>query len=127
MIARDILDAMEPLVDALAQLKVPYHVGGSVASSTYGTARATLDVDIVADLHLEHVESLVRQLQDVYYIDDQMVGEAIREHSSFNLIHLPTMVKIDVFIPGEQPFDHLTFHRAHEETLAEAENTPLLY
>ena len=46
----DALLALTPLVEALEKLGVQYYLGGSVASSAYGIARSTLDVDLVADL-----------------------------------------------------------------------------
>jgi hypothetical protein len=49
----DILAALTPIVEALEKLGVPYHIGGSVASSVYGILRATIDADLVADLHLD--------------------------------------------------------------------------
>jgi hypothetical protein len=51
----DILAAMTPVVEALEQLEVPYHIGGSVASSLNGIPRLTIDVDLVTNLKLEHV------------------------------------------------------------------------
>jgi hypothetical protein len=56
MNTRYIVEALTPVVDTLEELGVAYHIGGSVASSVYGIARATLDVDMVADLHTEHVQ-----------------------------------------------------------------------
>ena len=44
------------IVAVFDELSVPYVVGGSLASSVYGIPRATQDVDLVADLRLEHVE-----------------------------------------------------------------------
>ena len=58
------LRAAEPVVAALERLGVRYQIGGSVASSIHGVARTTLDVDLVADLREEHVESLVEVLVD---------------------------------------------------------------
>ena len=52
----EILPALTRVADTLERLGVPYHIGGSVASSVYGAARATVDVDLVAELPLEHVE-----------------------------------------------------------------------
>ena len=53
---RELWDALLPVVEALLALKVSYYVGGSVASSVSGVARATLDVDLVAAMHLQHAE-----------------------------------------------------------------------
>lgn len=50
------------VAQTLEQLGIPYAVGGSLASSLHGVMRATLDVDIVADMRLEHVSPLVAAL-----------------------------------------------------------------
>ena len=42
--------ALLPVIEALTALHVPYYVGGSIASSVTGVARATLDADLVAAL-----------------------------------------------------------------------------
>ncbi len=87
MNASQILSAITPVIEALEELEVPYHIGGSVASSICGILRATSDADLIADLHQEHVRSLVTRLQSDYYIDEDMIRDAIRRRSSFNIIH----------------------------------------
>jgi len=54
------------VTDALETLRVPYFIGGSLASAVHGVIRATMDVDMIADLRLEHVEPLARILGDVF-------------------------------------------------------------
>ena len=49
----DILIALDPVIKAFIKIGIPYCIGGSVASSAYGIARATLDVDLVADIKPE--------------------------------------------------------------------------
>lgn len=63
MKAPDILTALEPVTDAFNKLGVAYYIGGSVASSVYGTARATLDVDLVADIKREHMRFFLLPLR----------------------------------------------------------------
>ena len=36
-----------------------------------------------------------------------MIKDAIRHHSSFNLIHMPTMVKVDIFLLRDTLFARL--------------------
>ena len=36
-----------------------------------------------------------------FYADDEMIRDAINGHSGFNLIHLASAYKVDVFIPKE--------------------------
>lgn len=114
-----ILAAITPVVEALEQLGAPYHIGGSVASSIYGILRATIDVDLVADLRLEQVRPLVKQLEAAYYIDEDMIRDAIRHRSSFAVIHLDTMLKVDIFIPKSRLFDQEELRRVQQEVLAE--------
>lgn len=47
------------VTQTLESLGIPYAVGGSLASSLHGVMRSTLDVDIVADMRLEHIQPLV--------------------------------------------------------------------
>ena len=114
-----VLAAITPIVEAFEQLGVLYHIGGSVASSVYGILRATIDADLVADLRLEHVRPLVMQLNTDYYIDEDMIRDAIKRRSSFNVIHLDTMLKVDVFIPKSRLFDQEELRRAQQEVLSE--------
>jgi hypothetical protein len=83
------------VTQTLEQNGIPYAVGGSFASSLHGVMRSTLDVDIVADMKLEHIQPLVDALSRKFYADDEMMRDAIERHSSFNLIHYETAFKVD--------------------------------
>ena len=109
------LQAVLEVVDVFDELKIPYHVGGSLASSVHGVPRQTNDLDLVADLTPAAAAVLVLRLRDRFYIDGEMIRRAIRRRSSFNLVHLATGFKIDVFIHGRGDFDRLEFarHRPH--------------
>lgn len=107
----DILMAAQPVTEAFEKLEIPYYIGGSVASSAYGIPRSTLDIDMVSDLKLEHVPQLVTILKPFYFIDEDTIIDAIRTVSSFNLIHIETMMKIDVFIKSDTPYHIETFRR----------------
>lgn len=93
------------------EIEVPYLIGGSVASSILGEPRATLDVDIVADLQLSHVQPLVQLMTEEFFIDERMVIEAIERKSSFNVIHLNTMQKVDIFVLSNQPLAQVEMQR----------------
>lgn len=93
------------VIDELETLGIPYALGGSLASSAYGVSRATMDADIVAQVRAEHVAALVGALRSTFYIDEYAVNDAILNHRSFNVIHLASMIKVDVFIPKDRPFD----------------------
>ena len=101
----------------LEQLGVAYVIGGSMASTAYGRIRSTMDVDIVADLQSTHVGRLVQALGDDFYLDARSAHDAIERRASFNLIHLETMFKVDVFIPQDRPFDRQQLARGERQTI----------
>ena len=103
--------ALLPVVAALETLRVSYYVGGSVASSVTGVTRATLDVDLVAAVQPDHAESLAAALSQSYYVDVEMIQHAVRHCSSFNVIHLASLFKVDVFVPEDTPFARANMHR----------------
>jgi hypothetical protein len=115
----EINQAVKLFVKTLEQLNVPYYIGGSIASSVYGISRATMDVDLVSELKSDHVKFLVQALQKDYFIDENMILDAIKNKSSFNLIHLSTMIKIDVFISSGRTFDKISFSRRKQDKLSE--------
>jgi hypothetical protein len=110
------------VVKILEQLGIPYAIGGSLASATHGVIRSTLDADIVADLRFEHAKPLAIALKDNFYADLDMIEQAIQRRSSFNLLHLNTMFKVDVFVAKPNPFDQAQLRRRQLQQIgAEAE------
>ena len=106
------------VIDALDALGVPYLIGGSLASAVHGVLRATMDTDLVADLRLEHAEPLARALGGTFYVDAESIREAVLRESSFNVIHLETMFKVDVFIVKKRPFHHSQMERRIAQVIA---------
>jgi hypothetical protein len=115
----DILMISAPIIHAFESLGISYYIGGSVASSAHGIFRATLDVDLVADVKPCHVRLLVKKLEAEYYIDEEMLLEAIQRQASCNLIHLDTMHKVDIFILRRTPYETEAFNRRRKDTLDE--------
>jgi hypothetical protein len=89
----------------LDALGVLHTIGGSIASSFAGEPRSTVDVDIVVALDERHVEGLVAALSPEFYVDADALRRAIRTHSSANLIHQATQLKVDLFVAGGTPLD----------------------
>jgi len=115
----DIIAALDMVIDSFEKLGIDYCIAGSLASSVYGIARATMDIDLVADIDIHHVNNLVNILEKNYYIDADMITNAIHEKTSYNLIHLETMLKIDVFVLKNQPYDSQAFAKRLHDILDE--------
>ncbi|HEY9793197.1 MAG TPA: hypothetical protein V6D22_22545 [Candidatus Obscuribacterales bacterium] len=97
------------VISILDSLGVRYFIGGSIASSLYGNARSTLDSDVVAELDITHVSPFVSAVQTDFYVDEDAINAAIRNRSSFNLIHYKTAFKVDIFLPKNRAFEICEF------------------
>jgi hypothetical protein len=99
------------LLDMLNSLGIPFLVGGSLASSIHGVPRATMDVDLVADLTLERIEDLARELGSEFYVDVEALRSALQAGRSFNLIHYASSYKFDIFPLVADRFQQTEFRR----------------
>lgn len=115
------LDALTPVVSAFDALGIAYYIGGSVASIAHGVPRTTLDVDVIADIRPSQVRQLVAHLQSSYYVQTADIQEAIQQRSSFNLVHLATIIKVDVFLAPDRPFDRSKAQRAQIGPITESD------
>jgi hypothetical protein len=99
------LDHVVEIGEILDGLGVPWVLGGSLASSLVGEPRSTVDVDVAVALGLEHVDDLVAAVEGDYYVSRDMARDAVVRHSSFNLIHFRTGMKVDLFPLSDDPLD----------------------
>lgn len=107
------------VISVLEDLAIPYNVGGSFASSVHGFPRQTRDLDLAVDLPASAVSALVSRLEGDFYLDAERMQQAIRRGSSFNLVHLTTGFKVDVFVVGREAFGRSELARAAPQRLTE--------
>lgn len=107
----EILEITLHVISVCERLGVPYAVVGSLASSLHGIPRATQDVDIVAALTLAHAAAFADALRGDFYLDDDAIREAIESRRSFNVVHLRSYFKADVFIPKDDEASRLEMER----------------
>jgi hypothetical protein len=107
------------VTEVLERLGIPYLVGGSLASSLHGTPRATQDADLVVDLKPHQVMQLVKTLGPAFHVDADMIREAIRDRSPFNVIHLATMFKVDLFLLKDDPLSQAEMARRERYQISE--------
>ena len=96
----------------LEGLGIPCVICGSLASATYGYMRTTYDADIVADIQPDQVPAVVEALSADFYIDPDTVADAVARGSSFNVIHLETVLKVDVFVCAGNEFCQIELARS---------------
>ena len=111
-------EAFARLLDAFRHLEIEYMVGGSTASSIHGQTRMTRDIDIVARINLADTERFAGELRQDFYVDEHQIESAIHSHRSFNVIHLRTSFKFDIFPLARDPYQEAQFARRRLESSA---------
>lgn len=107
------------VLDALEELGLPYHLGGSFASSIHGIPRQTQDIDLVVEIDAGDAARLVSRLEGEFYGSAPRARGAVGTGSSFNLVHLGSGVKVDLFPRGGSAFDREEFRRRIPMSLGE--------
>ena len=89
-----------------------------MASSLQGEPRSTHDIDLVVDIKESAVKHLTAAfpLPD-YYLDEDLVREAIQNRSMFNLMDVNEGDKVDFWMVTDDPFDRSRFSRKQIETV----------
>ncbi len=88
-------------------------------------ARASVDADIVAELGAAHIARIVSALRDRYCLSEERVRDAVARKASFNVIHLDTMLKIDVFVSRNRPLDQRAFERSRPASIGGGTMLPI--
>jgi hypothetical protein len=106
-------EAFSRLLGILDKLEIPYSVGGSVASSFHGVPRMTMHVDLVTDLRRDQADELVALLHPDFYVDASAISDAIIRGLSFNVIHVASAYKFDLFPLRKDEYGRAEFERRH--------------
>jgi hypothetical protein len=100
----DLIAVMLPALHTFDELCVPYYLAGSIASSLHGMQQLAQDIDLVVDLGEARLPSLCALLQQHYLLDEDETRKAVRARTSFPLIHLDSLMKVDVVLTKRDAF-----------------------
>lgn len=99
---------LQKAADCFERLGVPYRIVGSIASMAYGEARFTNDIDFLVDLREQHVAELDAEFPGPdYYLSTTAARDAIRSRRQFNIVHVPSGLKLDIIQRKETQFSQL--------------------
>jgi len=84
----EILEVLQKVISKLEELRIPYMISGSAASSFYAFVRTTQDGDLVVALAPDRIEEFAAAFATEFYLDRDSIRRAVQMRSSFNLIHL---------------------------------------
>jgi len=105
------LTIISRFISIIQQLDIAYVIGGSLASSIYGKVRFTQDADITVEPFDDQADKLFEMIKPYFYISQKAMYHALRHRSSFNIIHLESAFKIDIFVRSDTAFEKLLMAR----------------
>jgi hypothetical protein len=123
----DNLPVLSAVVAAFRELQISCALGGSWASSLLGVPRFTQDADLTVEPFPGRESQLVAKFGPDYYVSESAVHNAVRDRSTFNIIHLPSGFKVDVFVRNDSPFARSAFDRRRPEMIPGAGATVDVY
>jgi hypothetical protein len=112
------LIALQDVCARLDSVSIAYMLTGSLAMSFYARPRMTRDIDLVIALEAAETERLVGALGAGYHADAGAIAAAIREGRPWNVIHLSSVVKIDLIPRKDTPYRRAEFERRRRIELA---------
>jgi hypothetical protein len=105
----------ELLLDCLRRLNgqgISYMLTGSMASNAWGIPRTTHDLDFVVQLPPSQIPAFVGAFQsDDYFVDEAMIRSAYQPPNQFNVLHLPSALKVDFWVLKADEFEREMFRR----------------
>jgi len=115
-------DLLALFVEPLNKLDIEYMATGAVAAILYGEPRLTNDIDLVAKLDRANIERLREAFASTdFYIPpiEVMQAEAARQQGGhFNVIHIPSALKADLYPVGADPLHHWALKQRHRVEVA---------
>lgn len=105
------LDVLKDVCARLEKAQIDYMLTGSMAMNYYAQPRMTRDIDIVVELRESDAEKLVSSFEPDYFVPGDALLSALRERGMFNLLHLDSVVKVDLIVRKQAPYRQNEFAR----------------
>lgn len=117
---------VQEVIAVLSRLNILYALGGSWASSLLGKPRLTHDAALSAEPFPGKEADFCSAFGEEYYISLSAVRDAVRQRSSFNIIHFPSGFKVDVFVRKDRAFDQSVMTRRQPHSLGPDTGPPVM-
>lgn len=105
------LDILLEVAKKLNELGIAYMLTGAYAVSFYGKPRTTHDIDLKVEINNSDIKKIYNAFKSSFYVSEEMIENAIKWQSMFNLIDNETQTKVDFWIVKETDFDKERFKR----------------
>ena len=108
------LDILKDVCARLESAGIEYMLTGSMAMNYYAQPRMTRDIDLVVELEASDAAKLVSAFAPDYFVPEEAMHNALRERGMFNLLHLESVVKVDLIVRKQAPYRQTEFARRRQ-------------
>jgi hypothetical protein len=112
------LDVLADVGNRLDSAGVPFMLTGSLALSYYAAPRMTRDIDIVISVSHTDASQLAAVFAPDYYVSDDDVARAVRSQGMFNILHMDSVIKVDLVVRKNSTYRVAEFERRKRVELA---------
>ena len=105
------LDILQDVCARLEKARIEYMLTGSMAMNYYAQPRMTRDIDIVVALEVADARKLIASFEPDYFVPEEALLSALRDRGMFNLLHLDSVVKVDLIVRKPEPYRQTEFAR----------------
>lgn len=119
------LSELDLLLDVARRLEdagFEYMLTGSMALNHYAQPRMTRDIDIVLAILPDDLSRLPEIFGEEFYLSPEAARDAVLRHSTFNVIHHESLIKVDFMVRKPEEYRLVEFGRRQR---IEVGNRPL--
>lgn len=105
---------LKAITSLLGKYKIPYMITGAWSVIYYGRPRASHDIDFVVELFksdIPRISEAMRSLSPDFSYESHVIREAIEKRGIFQVLYLPTYLKMDFWLLKQDSFDLSRFGR----------------
>lgn len=111
---------LKDITSFLEKNKIPYMITGAWSVIFYGRPRASHDIDFVVEIDKKDLNKIIRsfkRLPHEFLVQTELIKDAVLTKSMFNILHLPSSLKLDFWILGDDAFNKTRFLRRKKEKI----------
>jgi hypothetical protein len=105
------LNIIRTIVKRLTNANIPYMFTGSIATNFYATPRMTRDIDVIVELKKTDVDRICNLFEKDFYVDKDMILNAVKRNGMFNMIHYESVFKVDFIVRKDDRYRLEEFKR----------------
>ena len=105
--------ALKKIISILEVEEIDYMIVGGFAVSYHNRARTTNDIDLVLQIHPEHVKLILKHFPDWIGFEDSFM-ESVKHGTVFNITDFDTGIRYDFMTYVDSDYNWRAFQRREE-------------